>query len=305
MFGGYDTEWLAKSSTYVLPLETMGRDQSNQRTLQRRPFLKAGLASLLGGVGLFSSAVAAQPSFDGWMDDVDNYDGIVDERGSDDISVVVGAEGNNGNFAFEPPAVRIDPGTTIIWEWNGLGGAHNVNAMEGGDFESDLTEQEGFTFSHTFEETGIVKYQCDPHAGLGMKGVVIVGDQEIGTEAPAPTGPEGESAERPLPGDDIGAILIGVILGTAGLAAFAVLANEVYRSIKSAATTTAATDTSADVGGAEHEAAEAGIVREIGHEEFEPIGTASLIALYFVILLIMWIFVYFIEFLGRDIVIIG
>ena len=41
------------------------------------------------------------------------------------------------------------------------------------------------------------------------------------------------------------------------------------------------------------------IEREIGHDEFDPIGTLALIAMYFVILLVLWVFMYFIEFLGR------
>lgn len=114
------------------------------------------------------------PSFDGWMENVDNYDGVVDETGTDAVSVIVGSEANGGNFGFEPPVIRLSTGTTTTWEWNGLGAQHNVKAMEGGDFESELTDEEGFTFEHAFEEAGTVKYQCDPHATLGMKGVVIV-----------------------------------------------------------------------------------------------------------------------------------
>ena len=41
-----------------------------------------------------------------------------------------------------------------------------------------------------------------------------------------------------------------------------------------------------------------GVVEEIGHDEFDPTGTAWLVALYFLILLVMWVFVYFVEFLG-------
>jgi hypothetical protein len=41
------------------------------------------------------------------------------------------------------------------------------------------------------------------------------------------------------------------------------------------------------------------IEREIDHDEFDPIGTLVLITLYFLIISAMWIFMYFIEFLGR------
>ena len=41
------------------------------------------------------------------------------------------------------------------------------------------------------------------------------------------------------------------------------------------------------------------IEREIDHDEFNPIGTLVLVALYFVIIGLMWIFVYFVEFLNN------
>ena len=46
-------------------------------------------------------------------------------------------------------------------------------------------------------------------------------------------------------------------------------------------------------------------VREISHDEFNPVGTLTLITLYFLILIILWTFVYFIEFLGRELTVIG
>lgn len=41
------------------------------------------------------------------------------------------------------------------------------------------------------------------------------------------------------------------------------------------------------------------IEREIGHDEFEPVGTLALILVYFLIIGALWIFMYFVEFLGR------
>ncbi|AXG11748.1 halocyanin domain-containing protein [Haloplanus rubicundus] len=113
------------------------------------------------------------PSFDGWMENVGNYDGVVDETGGDEVTVAVGAEGNGGAYAFGPPAVRVSSGTTVVWEWTGQGAQHNV-AAESGGFESDLSAEEGFTFEHTFSESGTYTYVCTPHRTLGMKGVVVV-----------------------------------------------------------------------------------------------------------------------------------
>ncbi|AZH24559.1 halocyanin domain-containing protein [Haloplanus aerogenes] len=113
------------------------------------------------------------PSFDGWMENVGNYDGVADETGSSEVTVAVGASGNGGNFTFDPAAIRVSTGTTIVWEWTGQGAQHNV-AAEGGGFESDLSSEEGYTFEHTFSEAGTYKYVCTPHRTLGMKGAVVV-----------------------------------------------------------------------------------------------------------------------------------
>ena len=110
-----------------------------------------------------------------WLSDVGNYDGTVADRTDEnEVSVTTGAEGNDGNFAFEPAAVRIETGSTVTWEWTGKGGSHNVVADSGADFESDLVSEEGFTFEQTFESSGVITYYCTPHRGVGMKGAIIV-----------------------------------------------------------------------------------------------------------------------------------
>jgi halocyanin-like protein len=104
---------------------------------------------------------------------VGNFSGVVDETGRSSVTVTVGADGNGGNLAFDPAVVRVSAGTEVTWEWNGMGGSHNVVA-EDGSFESELTTEEGHTFSHTFEESGVYTYSCQPHKTLGMKGAVVV-----------------------------------------------------------------------------------------------------------------------------------
>jgi halocyanin-like protein len=112
-------------------------------------------------------------TYDGWLDDAPNYDGRpADRTGQASVSVTVGA--GNG-LLFEPPAVRVTPGTTVTWEWTGRGGQHNVKAADG-TFESKLFSAEGSTFEWTFDESGVVPYLCVPHQAVGMKGVVDVVD---------------------------------------------------------------------------------------------------------------------------------
>jgi len=116
-------------------------------------------------------------SFDGWLEDTDNFDGSVsDATGQDEVTIEVGASANDGTFGFEPPAVSIDPGTTVVWEWIDENNPHNV-VGENLDFRSgDATNDTSTTFEQVFEDDVTVKYYCNPHRGMGMKGVVVVGE---------------------------------------------------------------------------------------------------------------------------------
>ena len=48
-----------------------------------------------------------------------------------------------------------------------------------------------------------------------------------------------------------------------------------------------------------------GVVRQIDHDDFDPVGTLVLIAIYMTIVGVMWVFMYFVEFLGGDLTVIG
>ncbi|MFB6169249.1 MAG: halocyanin domain-containing protein [Haloferacaceae archaeon] len=155
----------------------MGADQYTRRRALRTGTIAigGGMAAIAGCAGGESqSAEGSEARFDGYLSNVSNYDGSVTDRtGRSEVTVEVGAEGNGGAFAFAPAAVRISTGTTVVWEWTGKGGSHNV-VHEGDAFASKLVESAGHTFAHTFESTGEYKYVCTPHRSLGMKGVVVV-----------------------------------------------------------------------------------------------------------------------------------
>ncbi len=123
--------------------------------------------------GSGSSGESGSGQFDGWFSNVSNYDGVVDETGQSEVTVRVGVEGNNGSNGFGPAAVRVDSGTTVVWEWTGKGSSHNVVAQNA-DWGSDYQNSEGATFEHTFSEPGTHRYVCEPHKTMGMKGVVVV-----------------------------------------------------------------------------------------------------------------------------------
>jgi len=115
---------------------------------------------------------SSDDKIDEYLSDANEYDGeIEDHTGEKEVTVEVGA-GDNG-FAFSPPAISIDPVTTVVWEWTGQGGTHNV-VHEDSAFESKLSDEEGHTFEQTFEDGGTYLYYCSPHRTVGMRGAVVV-----------------------------------------------------------------------------------------------------------------------------------
>ncbi|MGM0604694.1 MAG: halocyanin domain-containing protein [Halobacteriota archaeon] len=150
--------------------------------MKRREFMRTagGSAAAATAVAAGSGTAAAQeeqPDWGGYLDGIDG--GYQDLRGQDEVTVSVGAEGNGGALAFEPAGIWIDPGTTVVWEWTGEGGEHNVVTRGGpAEFESPLTAAAGDTFEFEFTEDheGITEYACEPHEGLGMLGAVAVGE---------------------------------------------------------------------------------------------------------------------------------
>ncbi|MFC5973616.1 halocyanin domain-containing protein [Halomarina salina] len=117
--------------------------------------------------------------YGGWFSDVPYWGGpgsTEEMTGQSEVTIAVGASANSGN-SYQPGAVHVDPGTTVIWEWEGSG--HNVlpESIPGGaswEGSSELSSS-GATYEHTFETAGIYEYYCEPHLGLGMKGAVAVG----------------------------------------------------------------------------------------------------------------------------------
>jgi len=151
----------------------------------RRDAMKTlAIGATAGGLATLGATPASAQSggLGEWFSDVSNFDGVVDETGTDEVTVEVGVQGNNGAFGFGPAAVRVDPGTTVVWEWTGEGTPHNVVA-EDGSYESEMVSEAGATFSHTFESAGVSKYACVPHKAMGMKGAVIVGDVDVDVSA--------------------------------------------------------------------------------------------------------------------------
>lgn len=147
--------------------------------INRRTVLKAGGATLMLGVAGCvgddddgNGGDSDVPSeVDDYLSDANGYDGsITDMTGEDSITIENGP--NEPDYEYDPAAVRIDAGTEVTWEW--VTDGHTVTADEGpADFDTAI-ENEGFEFSYTFDEEGIVLYECAPHAAIGQLGAVVV-----------------------------------------------------------------------------------------------------------------------------------
>jgi len=142
--------------------------------LGRRDLLRVGAGAAAATAASASPATAqGDQEFDygGWFEDVPNFEATADRTGEEEIRVTVGA---GGDLVFDPPAVHVDPGTTVVWEWDQ--GFHNVAEKETGErYASETADESGTTYSVTFEGEGISTYVCEPHRGQGMKGAVAVG----------------------------------------------------------------------------------------------------------------------------------
>lgn len=142
--------------------------------MDRRSLLRAVSVAAVGGVagcldGVLGGGGPDEGGFEEYLEGANLYDGPVDLTGEDEITVAVGA--GPDAVAFDPPGVDASRGVTVTWEWTGRGGEHNV-ISENDLFGSELASSEGYTFTQTLGQTGVYKYFCQPHVGVGMVGAI-------------------------------------------------------------------------------------------------------------------------------------
>ena len=85
-------------------------------------------------------------------------------------------KGAEGMMVFEPNVVKIAPGDSV--HFIATDKSHNVESIEGmipagatpfkGEMNKDLTV--------TFDQPGVYGVKCKPHYGMGMVGLVVVGE---------------------------------------------------------------------------------------------------------------------------------
>jgi len=151
--------------------------------VSRRAFMRTagGAAAATAATTATAGTAAAQEVEPDWPSAAEgNVGSYTDARGQDEVTISVGA-GSSG-LAFDSTLVWVDEGTTIVWEWTGNGGSHNVQTVEdGGPAALDSGEavgEEGHTYEHetSGEDAGITHYHCLPHTATGMHGGIAVGE---------------------------------------------------------------------------------------------------------------------------------
>ena len=82
------------------------------------------------------------------------------------------------NVRFEPKTVQIDPGDTVVWNFQTDGHTSTSDQGEPERWNSGAVAA-GQAFRHTFSKPGRFSYICIPHEFAGMTGVVQVGTDQF------------------------------------------------------------------------------------------------------------------------------
>ncbi len=95
---------------------------------------------------------------------------------------------------FDPQVLRVEPGTTVEFHNDGRN-PHTVTADDGSYDSGNLGN--GETFSHTYDKPGVYTFNCKLHGapGIGMAGVILVGDAQL----PAGKGGDVGPGREPVP----------------------------------------------------------------------------------------------------------
>ena len=103
---------------------------------------------------------------------------------------------DQGNkMVYSEEVAKIEVGETITWVPTSKG--HNVEMIAGPDgAELPKKSKNGKEVSMTFEVPGIYYYWCTPHKGMGMIGLVVVGDDTSNKDAIAKAKALGKSKKK-------------------------------------------------------------------------------------------------------------
>lgn len=85
-------------------------------------------------------------------------------------------KGTEGVMVFEPALVKVNPGDTVKFVAADKG--HNVESIEtmlpegGKTFTGKVNEE----LTVTLDKPGVYGFKCKPHYGMGMVGMIVVGE---------------------------------------------------------------------------------------------------------------------------------
>ena len=166
----------------------------------RRTMLKAGGAALLpaalagctaggqGGSGQ-PTTESETPTTDGDATAADAETASGETTTARETVTVEVAPG--GRYAFEPSGdepLVVAAGTTVEFVWES--DVHNVvvdRQPDTADWQGSpggvgVVHDEGYEYSHTFEEPGLYEFHCEPHETLGATGAILVTPEGVTPE---------------------------------------------------------------------------------------------------------------------------
>ncbi|NHN59978.1 MULTISPECIES: plastocyanin/azurin family copper-binding protein [Halorussus] len=167
----------------------------------RRAMLKAGGAVLVAGglagctaggqdsPGKPTSGSGTTPAGDATTTDAEEpTDAETTASSGESVTVEVGP---GGRLAFEPSGDRplvVGAGTTVEFVWKSDSHSVVVDRQPGhADWQGSPggageVYDEGYSFSHTFEEPGIYEFHCEAHETVGMTGAIFVTPEGVTPE---------------------------------------------------------------------------------------------------------------------------
>jgi pseudoazurin len=102
-----------------------------------------------------------------------------------EVQVKMLNRGSQGIFVFEPALVKINPGDSVKFVAADKG--HDVESISGmlpagaAPFKAPMSQDTTVTFT----KAGVYGYKCRPHYGMGMVGLIVVGNPGNVAEAKA------------------------------------------------------------------------------------------------------------------------
>lgn len=96
-----------------------------------------------------------------------------------EVRVEMRNQSGSERFVYEPDFIQISPGDTVVFIPIDKG--HNAVSIDGFGPAGDQPINVGFNkeVSVTFDKPGIYGVKCTPHVGLGMVGIIVVGEVAV------------------------------------------------------------------------------------------------------------------------------